>query len=674
MWQYNPKSKECWYLRLRAFSIAIFLLVFPGSTTTLHAQTCDFSSPTLLYSQGTPGEEEALLYTTDTNALPTAANQSWPVLETFLRELTDGFPTISASAFDRKSNVLYLGIDDSERSLDRVIAIPLPLETATPVTIWESIDGGGSKSVKSITIDYTNRDRVYFLFADRSNPDASIIAAPRLSLPISFPATSPVASYLGAGFFEEIQHMRSTSQLGDSLQVISVVNDVPRLSAISLDSEGNGSTPVVIDSDLYSSITSPADSRTLESAGFEDGSQDFYFVRSDVFQGQTTRSLMRFSQSNLNNPAVQELDGFLSSTASPAPGCDSVRLAAGTGSDVNSGIVYLYCVPSLSSNLGITSFSKTLELVNPVVSAPSSGFLSDYYPGTISCCGSTFDADTDGDGFKDCADTEPLVALDSDNDGVPDATDGCVFDAASAADQSLSGLQLGCPCVDRFDADVDGLLNCQEPPSTVLIPIGETCFDAADVDKDGTQNCFDLCPNDSNKILPLVCGCEVAESAICKQPCDQGLSDFGCGCGVSDCSIPRSGTILTKFTTIGSPPEVVIGQPTKDSERSITLRFELFAGAAKIRLASSLRLLGEKSTARQRLSVAYDVVVTKIEGNKKRNVLRRTVKANSLLIRKLESGLYTAKYRAVIRSKTPRTGEKRVIGRTKYSPAQTFSF
>jgi hypothetical protein len=520
-------------------------------------------------------------------------------------------------------------------------------------------------------VDYTNRDKVYFLTTDNEFNNNRIQSFPRLAQPVENAPLTTVNSFERDINRLIIQHKRSSNPNGDSLLMVSRNDQIPELSEISIAANGVGGAPAIIDSDLFSSLPAPEDFRSVSSVSFNPVNLDLYLIRDESFQ-TPDRFLMKYQQSNTNSPSQVLLT--TTSQASRPIQCDDIRVTVGVGSSASSASAFIYCQAFSAGNIGIGTYNQNLAISNPILSVNPNSVFPTHDIGTVSCCNLSGDSDTDLDGIKDCADSAPLVALDTDNDGITDNSDACPSDFASTQDQALSGLPLGCPCLDRFDSDLDTLLNCQEAAGSILIPTGGQCFDTADADRDGTQNCSDPCPNDPNKVLPLNCGCEILETETCEETCRPGITDIGCGCGVSDCPTPRSGTILTKLTNIDSPPDIVIGQPNNDEERSVTLTFQSFAGAARVRLANALRLLGVELATRQRLTVAYDVVITKIEGNKKRNVLRRTVRANSLLVRKLPSGLYTAKYRALIRGKSPRTGEKKVMGKTAFSPSQTFSF
>jgi hypothetical protein len=270
-------------------------------------------------------------------------------------------------------------------------------------------------------------------------------------------------------------------------------------------------------------------------------------------------------------------------------------------------------------------------------------------------------------------DAAPISDIDADL--IADDRDACPRKFSSKKDHALVGLPLGCPCTDWADNDFDGLYNCQEIASERNVPIGIVCSDKDDADKDGTPNCDDPCPTDPNKTLPLECGCEVPETPTCNNACRGGLEDIGCGCGVLTCTTPSSGDILTEKTQITTPPVVELLGMEGDVKRDVKLTLRMFDGAALAVGVASFSTSAQKAKAKDQLSIRYDVRVSKIEGDKQKSVARRVVRSNSVLLRKLTSGLYTAKYRALIKSKEKRAGAKSwVAAKTGFSPAQTFAF
>ena len=109
------------------------------------------------------------------------------------------------------------------------------------------------------------------------------------------------------------------------------------------------------------------------------------------------------------------------------------------------------------------------------------------------------------------------------------------------------------------DQDGDDVFDCNDlcPNDSLKIDPG-ICgcgVPDTDTDGDGTADCDDLCPNDSLKIDPGICGCGVIESLVdtdldgtpdCADLCpnDSLKTDPGiCGCGVSDVDTDNDGTV-----------------------------------------------------------------------------------------------------------------------------------
>ena len=317
----------------------------------------------------------------------------------------------------------------------------------------------------------------------------------------------------------------------------------------------------------------------------------------------------------------------------------------------------------------------------------------------MQCCEIGADGDIDGDGVFDCADFCPFdgrgsdqVATedpgcfedapqnpDGDGDTINDEEDSCPTAFASPEDLQLSGLPLGCPCLDRFDADGDGLFNCQEDDDDVLIPTGGVCEDDGDADNDGLENCFDPCPEDGLKTSPLVCGCNIVETPNCLEPCITGFRDLGCGCGLPDClSVRSTENFLTNRTKLISPPDVQI-IPLDEGRFHVLVSFRRFTGARRIRRSrnkvttSQATLERMNRRRRNRLRVRYQVVLRRVQGNRKRIVERRIVRSSMYLIRRLNSGIYSLRYRALVRTRRTKNRRALTVSRTNVSPARTFT-
>jgi hypothetical protein len=166
------------------------------------------------------------------------------------------------------------------------------------------------------------------------------------------------------------------------------------------------------------------------------------------------------------------------------------------------------------------------------------------------------EADTDGDGTRDCNDGCPYDPLktapgvcgcgiadaDSDGDGTADCNDLCPSDPNKVA----PGI---CGCgVSDADSDGDGVVDCNDgcpaDPNKTAPGICGCGVPDADSDGDSTPDCVDGCPADPNKTDPGVCGCGVADAdsdgdgvADCNDGCpaDPDKTEPGtCGCGVAD--------------------------------------------------------------------------------------------------------------------------------------------
>lgn len=118
--------------------------------------------------------------------------------------------------------------------------------------------------------------------------------------------------------------------------------------------------------------------------------------------------------------------------------------------------------------------------------------------------------------------------LDSDNDGTPDAVDGCPNDPHKTAPG-----QCGCGAP---DADSDG---------------------------DGAVDCVDGCPNDPSKTEPGECGCGTPETEGCgwvdpNPPVQKSVTIWEPGGSGSNPSYPDASTLHIAWTSIGSISNVRI--------------------------------------------------------------------------------------------------------------------
>ena len=156
--------------------------------------------------------------------------------------------------------------------------------------------------------------------------------------------------------------------------------------------------------------------------------------------------------------------------------------------------------------------------------------------------------DTDEDGVPDASDNCPNVPnadqVDSDDDTVGDVCDDCPQDA-----NKTDPGECGCGLQDTgSDGDRDGVADCIDncPADPGKSNPGECGCGVADDDSDGdgAPDCDDECPGDSNKTEPGACGCGVTDddsdgdgAPDCDDECpgDSKKTEPGeCGCGVTD--------------------------------------------------------------------------------------------------------------------------------------------
>lgn len=184
-------------------------------------------------------------------------------------------------------------------------------------------------------------------------------------------------------------------------------------------------------------------------------------------------------------------------------------------------------------------------------------------PGVCGC--GEPDVDTDGDGTLDCDDGCPLdpfklapgacgcgvADTDGDGDGTPDCLDLCPSDP-----NKVDPGQCGCGVPDT-DGDGDGVADCVDGcPLDPLKTAPGQCgcgVEDTDSDGDGTADCVDGCPLDPLKIAPGACGCGVADDDTdgdgvldCFDGCplDPLKTDPGiCGCGEPDVDSDGDGTL-----------------------------------------------------------------------------------------------------------------------------------
>lgn len=132
-------------------------------------------------------------------------------------------------------------------------------------------------------------------------------------------------------------------------------------------------------------------------------------------------------------------------------------------------------------------------------------------------------------------------------------------------------------------------------------------------------------------------------------------------------TLPKS-NIVTPKTVLTEPPYIRV------ESRTVFLTFAVFVRAQKtiIRKAQAMaqRLAAATKNAKIKYSFNYQLVVNKV-GGRKRDIINRTSKRNTITIKNLAPGTYTAKYRVEIVKKEGSATS--VVGRTKFSPSATFS-
>jgi hypothetical protein len=646
--------------------LSMFLL--PAFGSVVHAQTCSYTEPVLLFAQGNPVAE---ISSVAPGSLPSIADQTTASLGVLENSSLPSGSSVEAMAFDRRAGVLYVATLDQLDDVTQIFALPLPLQGSTPILI-STTTVMPTENIVDMTIDYTNSNRVYVLIRSQSGSLYRIEQFPRLDTPVAQILTP---SYFGTGGVPFMIRFQPSLTNPDGNLLMAIDETTTGLYDIPIEPGGViTSLPSALDSDLFD--TFPAISRGVKAIDYDPNGQVLFSHIIDDGIGHIVKS----SLSDLANPTRVTSDPLLTSTQvpNPASSCQFVSIHAIPRTAPANQEEFIRCIPfSPGPPRGLLTIGANLSAVRPILAITSTQVPS-IGATVLSCCSNQPDGDVDADGLKDCADPNPIIfdgtppgnILDADFDTIPDQIDECPNEFAPEADHFLSGLPLGCPCTDRQDNDFDGLLNCQEAPADQNIPVGTQCTDTGDADKDGTSNCNDPCPTDPLKTLPLLCGCEVIETSTCLNPCKNGIADLGCGCGIDPCTTPGK-NILTNFTVITSPPTVQLSGNAGDPKRDVTITLINFDGAA----TQSKKLILANQDKSKKLSVRYDISVSKIEAGKKKAVIRRTVRSNSVLLRKLSSGLYAAKYRALIKSKDKREGSKeKTVAKTSFSPARTFSF
>jgi hypothetical protein len=643
------------------------LVTIVGLSPEAKSQNCTYTEPALLIAQGSPITS---IISVMPGALPDTTDQTTASIGTLENSSLPSDETIEAMTYDRRAEILYVATLNQIDDLSRIYALTLPLQGSSPILISVT-SVVSTENIVDMTVDYTNSNRVYVLIRDQNATSYRIEQFPRLNAPVA-QVLSP--TFLGTGGAPFTIRFQGSLSNPDGSLIMAIEDGTHKVYQIPLEPGGVISNlPAPLDSDLFDSI--PAGQRGVN--GYEYDALGQALISHTIDDG--TGFFVRHRLADLANPTRVPSAPFFASSQIPNPTstCQYLSLHAIPRSSPANQEVFVRCIPfSPGPPRGLLTINDNLSSVKPILAITSTQVPS-IGASVLSCCSNQADGDLDSDGTKDCADPNPLVfdgtpgnGMDADSDTIPDQIDECPTLFAPEADHFLVGLPLGCPCTDREDNDFDSLLNCQEAPADQNNPQGSQCTDTGDADRDQTLNCNDPCPLDPKKTAALLCGCEVEETPTCLNTCKGDVKDLGCGCGIDPCTNPDR-NILTNFTVITTPPKISLGGKPGDPKRDVTITLIDFDAASNL----SKKLVSASKASGAKLSVRYEISVSRIEGTKKKSVIRRTVRSNSVLLRKLSSGLYTAKYRALIKSKDKRTGSKeKTVAKTSFSPARTFSF
>jgi hypothetical protein len=210
-----------------------------------------------------------------------------------------------------------------------------------------------------------------------------------------------------------------------------------------------------------------------------------------------------------------------------------------------------------------------------------------------------------------------------------------------------------------------------------------------DSDSDGTADCADGCPNDSfNIIPPQPCGCgfvliDLNSDGVdeCIESChiDLNLPGAGfCTCPLYELILQLSGitdspcapSFAEGKTVITQPPGVVV-MPEPDGTSTVQLFFQDFDGVfMKVRSTSRATSAGPETSAAVRtkkvkLQLRYEAVISSDTTGKV--VAKRIAKRNSLAVKGIFPGSYSAKYRVLGINR-----QKKIAVKTKFSPTKQF--
>ena len=219
-------------------------------------------------------------------------------------------------------------------------------------------------------------------------------------------------------------------------------------------------------------------------------------------------------------------------------------------------------------------------------------------------CG-VVDADSDDDGIPDCNDACPLDAgktgpgicgcgipdVDLDENGTLDCIDACpepCEDQCPNDDKTEPGT-CGCgndedctdQCPDDLDKTTPGLCGCgvvdADSDEDGIPDCYDSCDDSTNLDGDSKSACDDMCDTDAQKIVPGVCGCNIAD----EDSDDDGVMDCQDECpddpykvfpGINDCGTPDPEFI--SYPAGGTPSAIAAADFDKDGQIDLAVANE----------------------------------------------------------------------------------------------------
>ena len=194
------------------------------------------------------------------------------------------------------------------------------------------------------------------------------------------------------------------------------------------------------------------------------------------------------------------------------------------------------------------------------------------------------DVDLDENGTLDCIDACPEPCADQcpDDDKTEPGTCGC-DNAEGCTDQCPDDLNktapglCGCGVVDT-DSDADGIPDCYD-----------SCDDSTNLDGDSKSDCDDMCDTDDQKIVPGVCGCNIADEDLdgdgvmdCQDECpDDPNKVFP---GINGCGTPEPEFV--SYPAGGTPSAIAAADFDKDGQIDLAVANET-SGTVSILLGNA---------------------------------------------------------------------------------------